>query len=106
MPSRLVPAELQVEPNEDGIPGAVILFVDDGLLSYLEYVYYADEIPTAWPVTGQLSVHRGPRMRHPESASRADAAGLSLDLLDLWAQADRQLLSTGKRDPSLRVCGW
>lgn len=61
MPSRVVPAELQVEPNEDGIPGAVILFVDDGLLSYLEYVYYADEVPTAWPVTGQLSVHRSPR---------------------------------------------
>lgn len=56
MPGRLVPAELQVEPDADGVPGSVILFVDDGLLSYLEYVYYTDEVPTTWPTTAQLSV--------------------------------------------------
>jgi hypothetical protein len=60
MPSRLVPAELQIQPNEDGIPGTVILFIDDGRLSYLEYVYYTDEVPTAWPSINQLSLHPRP----------------------------------------------
>lgn len=62
MPSRVVPAELRIEANEDGIPGDVILFVDDGRLSYLEYVYYTDEAPTAWPPISQLSLEtRGHR---------------------------------------------
>jgi hypothetical protein len=60
MPSRVVPAELQIAPNEDGIPGTVILFVDDGRLSYLEYVYYTDEVPAVWPDISQLSLHPRP----------------------------------------------
>ena len=45
----LVPSELRVRPLADEPEGDVILFVKDGRLSYLEYVYYTDRAPTAWP---------------------------------------------------------
>ena len=53
---RLVPVELIVAPEGDGPPGEVILFVDDGRLSYLEYVHYSDTPPDSWPTVERLSV--------------------------------------------------
>lgn len=46
--SRLLPAEGRVRPVGDEPSGDIIVFVDDGKLSYLEYVYYGDP-PSAWP---------------------------------------------------------
>jgi hypothetical protein len=53
--SRLAPAEGAVSPQGDGVPGEIILFVDDGRLSYLEYVYY-DAPPMEWPAPDRISV--------------------------------------------------
>ena len=53
--SRLAPAEAVVSPHGEGVPGEIILFVDDGQLSYLEYVYY-DAPPTEWPASDRISV--------------------------------------------------
>lgn len=58
--SRLVPAEGVVSPIGDGVPGEIILFVDDGRLSYLEYVCYAD-VPKEWPALDRISVSAQPR---------------------------------------------
>jgi hypothetical protein len=38
--SRLAPTEGVVSPQDGSVPDEIILFVDDGRLSYLEYVYY------------------------------------------------------------------
>jgi hypothetical protein len=54
--SRLAPTEGVVSPQGDEI----ILFVDDGRLSYLEYVYY-DAPPTVWPALDRISVSAEPR---------------------------------------------
>lgn len=54
--SRLAPAEGVVSPQGDGLPGEIILFVDDGRLSYLEYVYYDYSPPTEWPTLDRVSV--------------------------------------------------
>ena len=41
----------------DGEPtGDIILFVDDGYLSCLEYVYYTDHPPAAWPALDRVEV--------------------------------------------------
>ncbi len=53
--SRLAPTEGVVSPQDGGIPGEIILFVDDGRLSYLEYVYY-DAPPTEWPALDRIGV--------------------------------------------------
>lgn len=53
--SRLAPAEGVVSPQGDGVPGEIILFVDEGRLSYLEYVYY-DAPPKEWPTLDRVSV--------------------------------------------------
>jgi hypothetical protein len=53
--SRLVPAEGVVSPQGEGVPGEIILFVDDGRLSYLEYVYY-DAPPKEWPAPDRVRV--------------------------------------------------
>jgi hypothetical protein len=53
MDSRLVPCELEVVPAGDELPGQVIVFTDDGRLSYLEYAYF-DEAPTEWPDPSQV----------------------------------------------------
>jgi hypothetical protein len=53
--SRLVPADGVVSPMGDDVPGEIILFVDDGRLSYLEYVYY-DAVPTEWPALDRITV--------------------------------------------------
>ena len=52
---RLAPVELLVTPVADEPPGGVILFVDDGQLSYLEYVYYSEAPPSEWPSDDRLS---------------------------------------------------
>lgn len=58
--SRLAPTEGVVSPLDEGAPGEIILFVDDGRLSYLEYVY--DEAPpTEWPTLDRISVSARPR---------------------------------------------
>jgi hypothetical protein len=48
------------EPAGRGLPGEIILFVDDGRLSYMEYVYY-DALPTEWPSLDRISVSVQPR---------------------------------------------
>lgn len=53
---RLSPVELAVAPLGDEPPGNIILFVDDGKLSYMEYVHYSDRPPEAWPSPQRLSV--------------------------------------------------
>jgi hypothetical protein len=53
---RLAPVELEVAPEADEPPGEIILFVDDGRLSYLEYVFYSDSPPKSWPTVERLSV--------------------------------------------------
>jgi hypothetical protein len=53
--SRLVPAELEVVPAGEEPPGQVILFVEDGRLSYLEYVYFGEK-PTSWPDPNRVRV--------------------------------------------------
>jgi hypothetical protein len=57
--SRLAPVEGVVSPQDDSVPGEIILFVDDGRLSYLEYVYY-DAPPTEWPALDRISVGAQP----------------------------------------------
>lgn len=53
--SRLAPAEGRVAPESEGEPpGEIVLFVDDGKLSYLEYVYY-DVVPPSWPPTSSIT---------------------------------------------------
>jgi hypothetical protein len=54
----LVPVELNVAPLADELPGQVILFVRDGELSCLEFVFYEDRPPTEWPTSDRLSVGR------------------------------------------------
>jgi hypothetical protein len=54
--SRLAPFEGRVSPLADEPPGDIILFVDDGYLSYLEYVSYVDLAPTEWPPLSRVSV--------------------------------------------------
>ncbi|CAN5649996.1 hypothetical protein BH10ACT8_BH10ACT8_23780 [soil metagenome] len=51
---RLAPVELEVKPVADEPPGRVILFVDGGKLSYLEYVYYSEAAPHEWPADNRL----------------------------------------------------
>ena len=47
-------AELRLAPVEgrttvaDGLPGEILLFLENGRLSSLEYVYYG-EVPSSWP---------------------------------------------------------
>ncbi|WIX75960.1 hypothetical protein QRX50_31360 [Amycolatopsis carbonis] len=53
--SRLVPSELEVLPAGEEAPGEVILFADDGRLSYLEYVYF-DRPPADWPDPSRVRV--------------------------------------------------
>ena len=48
----LVRSELRVSSVADAPEGDVILFVKDGRLSYLEYVYYTDAPPSAVRYSG------------------------------------------------------
>jgi hypothetical protein len=42
-------------PNPDELTGQVILFADDGRLSCLEYVFFA-ETPASWPDPSRVRV--------------------------------------------------
>ena len=53
---RLAPCEGRVVPEADEPPGDIILFVDDGYLSCLEYVSYNDPSPTQWPPLERVEV--------------------------------------------------
>ena len=55
-PDGLVPVELSVVPLAQEPPGQVILFVRDGELSYLEFVFYEDRPPAEWPTSDRLSL--------------------------------------------------
>jgi hypothetical protein len=54
LPTRLFAAEAVVAPIDEGPPGEVIVFIHDGQLSYLEYVYYDDSPPILWPSLDRL----------------------------------------------------
>jgi hypothetical protein len=54
LPDGVVPAELRVTPVGDEPEGDVILFVRNGRLDYLEYVFYTDDPPRAWPNISRL----------------------------------------------------
>jgi hypothetical protein len=56
--SRLAPVEGNVRPAVDGPPGNIILFVDDGRMTSLEYVSYADPPPKEWPPLGRITITR------------------------------------------------
>jgi hypothetical protein len=45
----LTPYEGHVRPLGDEPPGEIILFVRDGYLDSLEYVWYGENPPTEWP---------------------------------------------------------
>jgi hypothetical protein len=49
-----VPAELRVTPVGDEPESDVILFVRNERLDYLEYVFYTDDPPRAWPNISRL----------------------------------------------------
>lgn len=49
-----------MSPLGEGASGEIILFVDNGRLSYLEYVYY-EAPPTEWPTLNRISVSAQPR---------------------------------------------
>jgi len=59
LPGRLSPVEGRVVPVADEeIAGDVILFIDDGRLSYLELVWYTETPPTAWPPVERVELFR------------------------------------------------
>ena len=57
----LVPCEAEVAPVGDEAPGQVILFVKEGRLRGLEYVWFGgvdDQPPQAWPEPSRVHVFR------------------------------------------------
>lgn len=57
-PTRLVPIEGCVAASNTGAEasGGIILFVDDGRLSCLEYYSMADPPPSKWPTTDEITL--------------------------------------------------
>jgi hypothetical protein len=53
--SRLAPVEGRVTPAAEEL-GDIILFVDDGYMSYLEYVSYDDPSAPEWPSLDRVTV--------------------------------------------------
>jgi hypothetical protein len=53
---RLWPAELAIAPANDDPGGEVILFLEGGHLSYLEYIWYTETPPVTWPPANRLSI--------------------------------------------------
>ena len=57
--SRVAPVELDIGPDEEGAPGTILVFLRDGLIESLEYVYYSTDVPTTWPDPSRLTAeHR------------------------------------------------
>lgn len=63
--SRLAPAESVVSPQGEAVPGQIILFVDAGRLSYLEYIYSDDMAPPKWPSLDRISVSAPASLSYP-----------------------------------------
>ena len=59
--SRLAPTEGLVRPLGEGVSDEIILFVDNGRLSRLEYVSYDALPPAEWPALDRISVTVRPR---------------------------------------------
>ena len=51
---KLAPVEAVVSPEAHEIPGSIILFLKDGRLSSMEYVWY-DQPPDRWPAPDRLT---------------------------------------------------
>lgn len=50
-------APVRLIVTTDGIEtGAIVLFVEDGLLSRLEYFWFCDEQPIEWPTANRVLV--------------------------------------------------
>jgi hypothetical protein len=47
--------EAEIAPAGDAAPGEVIMFLDEGRLSYMELVYYGDSKPDSWPPIHRMS---------------------------------------------------
>jgi hypothetical protein len=56
--SRLAPVEGHVIPIGEEPIGDIILFVDEGKMTSLEYVSYVDPAPTEWPDLGRITINR------------------------------------------------
>jgi hypothetical protein len=57
---RLWPVEGQIAASSGDPPGEVLLFLDDGRLSYLECVWYGEMAPSSWPIIESLSTRPRP----------------------------------------------
>jgi hypothetical protein len=68
-PGRLSPVEGRIAPVGSEPPGDIILFLDGGRLSYLEYVYYQDDVPNSWPPDRAGNTPQDRALARPESAS-------------------------------------
>jgi len=55
---RVLPVEGRVGRPGDEVRDDIIIFTDDGKLSYLEYVWYGDKPPAAWPPLADVSLAR------------------------------------------------
>jgi hypothetical protein len=53
---RTAPVELRVRPLADEPEGSIVLFLRDGLMESIEYIYYSDNPPKEWPDSSRLSV--------------------------------------------------
>jgi hypothetical protein len=51
----LSPVEARVSPEADEPVGDLILFIKNGRLSSMEYVFYTDKPPLRWPSPDRLS---------------------------------------------------
>jgi hypothetical protein len=52
----LAPVEGRIAPEGNGPPGEVILFIDAGRVTSLEYVFYGDTVPAQWPSLDRLTL--------------------------------------------------
>jgi hypothetical protein len=52
----LAPVELRITPLGDEPPGEVLLFVEAGRMTSLEYVFYSGLPPTDWPEVERVTV--------------------------------------------------
>jgi hypothetical protein len=70
LPDGVVPAELRVTPVGDEPESDVILFVRNGRLDYLEYVFYTDDPPRTSPASGRFRCgRRAPDQRQIRASS-------------------------------------
>ena len=53
---RLSPVEGRVAPQHDEPPGEILMFLEDGRIVSMEYVYYTDHPPAAWPELHRVTI--------------------------------------------------